>query len=58
MDQPLFLTYKQAGQICNVSVSLIRKLKRAGKIRVVHFGRSARIPLSELQNYTSDAKKG
>ena len=45
----LFLTYKEAAEETRLSVSLIRKLARKGLLKVVKFGRSARIPRAELE---------
>jgi excisionase family DNA binding protein len=54
MDKPeasipvLFATYKEAATVCRLSESMIRKLVRERKLKVRKFGRSARIPVSEL----------
>jgi excisionase family DNA binding protein len=44
----LYFTYREAAAACRLSESMIRKLVRDGKIKVVKFGRAARIPASEL----------
>lgn len=45
----MFLTYKEAAHETRLSVSLVRKLVRNGSLKVVKFGRSARIPRAELE---------
>jgi excisionase family DNA binding protein len=45
---PLYVTYKEAAAVCRLSESMVRKLVRQGKLRVVRFGRAARIPTAEL----------
>jgi len=44
----LYVTYREAAIACRLSESMIRKLVREKKLKVKHFGRSARIPVSEL----------
>ena len=45
----LFLTYKETAEETRLSVSLVRKLVRKKSLKVVKFGRSARIPRVELE---------
>jgi excisionase family DNA binding protein len=44
----LYATYKEAAIACRLSESMVRKLAHTGKLKIKKFGRSARIPLSEL----------
>lgn len=54
MDKPqlpvpvLYATYREAADACRLSESMIRKLVRERKLKMRKFGRSARIPVSEL----------
>lgn len=47
-DQPVFATYREFANASRLSESMVRKLVYAKKLKVVRFGKSARIPLSEL----------
>ena len=44
----LYATYREAAVACRLSESMIRKLVRERKLRTRKFGRSVRIPISEL----------
>ena len=52
----LFLSYREAANEARLSVSMIRKLIRNKKLRVVRFGRAARIPRAELEKLCQSAQ--
>ena len=41
-------TFAESARALRVSVSLLRKMARAGRIKVVHIGRCVRVPREEL----------
>lgn len=45
---PLFYSDAEAAALLSISVSMIRKLRRLGKLEHVYIGRSARIPAQAL----------
>jgi excisionase family DNA binding protein len=53
----LFFTYREAAAACRLSESMIRKLVRSQRLKVVKFGRCVRIPIDELiRSSTSKAE--
>jgi hypothetical protein len=43
---PLYLTYKETGSVLRLSVSMVRKLVREGKLRKVKFVRIPTMPIT------------
>ncbi len=59
-EDSLLLTYAEAARLLGLSVSMVRKMARTGRIEVVHIGRCARIPraaLMELAQPTEPEKR-
>ena len=44
----LLLTFQEAGKTLRVSPGMVRKLVRAGRLKVTHIGRCARISQEEV----------
>jgi excisionase family DNA binding protein len=42
-------TYGQVAETANISERMVRKLVKEGRLRVVHIGRCARVPRSEVR---------
>lgn len=42
---------ERAAELCDVTPGVIRTMRESGKLRAVPFGRSLRIPHSELEDY-------
>jgi excisionase family DNA binding protein len=51
IDEQLLLTMAQAAKVLGVSRTTVYQLIKAGDIRPVHLGRSARISWAELERY-------
>jgi excisionase family DNA binding protein len=49
-DRPnkLLVTFDEASAALSISLGMLRKLVRTGHVKVVHIGRSVRIPTDEL----------
>ena len=43
-EEAVLLTYGQSARLLGLSVSMVRKLVRTGRVEVVRIGRCARIP--------------
>jgi hypothetical protein len=48
------LTLRQVSEITKRSIRSLRRDRDAGKLRVVHLGRSIRVPRSELERYIDE----
>ena len=53
----LFVTYRDAAGVLALSESMVKKMARLGTIKVVKFGRAARIPVSELTRIVATEEK-
>jgi excisionase family DNA binding protein len=52
------MSYQEAAQFLGVSVGLLRKWKREGRLEVIKLGRRlVRIPISEVQRIESEGMK-
>jgi excisionase family DNA binding protein len=54
---PTLVTVKEAGRILSISRSTVYELIAAGRLEVVHIGRSVRVPLDALTTYVQTLRK-
>ncbi len=57
-DNPMFLTYKQAGELLQVSDRTVWSLVDRGELPAVRFGRTVRIDRRDLDAFIQRAKGG
>jgi len=55
--QPRLLTYSQASEYLNLSEGMIRKWVKNGLLKVIHFGKSARIDVRDIDKLISRLKE-
>lgn len=57
MSQDQFLTLQQVADRLQVSMSTVRRLVDAGKLKTVRIGRNLRVRSEDLAAYIEEAKK-
>ena len=55
-NPPLFFTPVELAERWKISTMTLRRWRNEGKFKVVHFGRSVRIELSEVQRVEREAR--
>ena len=50
-SRPLYATYEESAHHLRLSIGMIKKLVRDGKLPVVRFGACPRIPMSALEGF-------
>lgn len=55
-DPPVLLTYKQAGNVLNISERMIRRLADEGQLQAVRIGRAVRIHRDDLDAYAQQLR--
>jgi len=54
---PVLLTVKEAGRILSISRSSVYELIGAGRLEVVHIGRSVRVPADAIGTYVTELRR-
>jgi excisionase family DNA binding protein len=54
----LLLTFDEASSMLSISLAMMRKLARSGRIQVVRIGRSVRVPKSEVMRLCGAGDSG